>query len=140
MPTGQLDRLVQRLRHSLRRCADRATDGELLGAFVAGGDAEAFEGLLRRHGPMVLGVCRRVLRQEQDAEDCFQATFLLLARKASSVRPRDRVGAWLHGVAQRTALEAKRAAARRAAQERRVAGLRPMSCLAEEPDAAASLC
>jgi RNA polymerase sigma factor (sigma-70 family) len=69
---------------------------------------------------MVLGVCRRVLRKEQDAEDAFQATFLVLVRRAGSIVPRELVGNWLYGVAYRTALEARRAAARRRTREKQV--------------------
>jgi RNA polymerase sigma factor (sigma-70 family) len=99
------------------------TDGQLLECFLAGRDEGAFEALLRRHGPMVLGVCRRVLRHEQDAEDAYQATFLVLARKAASVRPRDMVGNWLYGVAYHTALKARAAAARRRTKEREAAAM-----------------
>ncbi len=90
-------------------------DAELLDAFARRGDEGAFATLLRRHGPMVLAVCRRTLRDRHEAEDAFQATFLLLVRKARSLRQPARLGAWLHGVAYRTALKAKAAAARRAA-------------------------
>src|SRR5262245_30732605 len=81
------------------------SDGELLDAFRARQDETAFTLLVRRHGPMVLDVARRVLRREQDAEDVYQATFLLLARKANSIRKRDAVASWLHGVAQRLAVK-----------------------------------
>src|SRR5262245_4380385 len=75
------------------------TDGELLEQFVQHHDGAAFEALLRRHGSMVWGVCCRVLRPGPDAEDAFQATFLVLVRKAASVVPRERVANWLYGVA-----------------------------------------
>ena len=83
------------------------TDGELIGAFVESQSPAAFEELVCRHGPMVLGVCLRVLRHRQDAEDAFQAAFLVLARKAGSVSPRNAVGNWLHGVALQTAIRAR---------------------------------
>jgi RNA polymerase sigma factor (sigma-70 family) len=81
------------------------TDRELLEQYVACRDEAAFEALLRRHGPMVLGVCRRVLRNQADVEDAFQATFLVLVRKAAAIRSRN-VGSWLYGVAHNTALKA----------------------------------
>src|SRR6202035_4552890 len=77
-----------------------------------------------RHGPMVLGVCRRVLRNEADAEDAFQATFLVLVRKAASIVPRGMVGNWLYGVAHNTARKAKAMNSKRRARERE-AGARP---------------
>src|SRR5215212_5966706 len=94
-----------------------APDSELLGRFVAEREEEAFAELVRRHGPMVLSVCRRVLHHRQDAEDAFQATFLVLVRRAHAIVPRDRVGNWLYGVACRTALEARRASAKRREKE-----------------------
>ena len=78
-----------------------AGEGQLLDRFLAEGDEEAFEAILRRHGPMVLGVCRRVLADPHDAEDAFQATFLVLVRRAGSIRDRSVLGPWLHGVARR---------------------------------------
>jgi RNA polymerase sigma-70 factor (ECF subfamily) len=96
------------------------TDAELLEAFITRRDGAFFEALVRRHGPMVLAVCRRILHDPHDAEDAFQAAFLVLAQRAATVRPRELVGNWLYGVAYRTALGARRAAARRRARERPV--------------------
>jgi RNA polymerase sigma factor (sigma-70 family) len=94
------------------------TDRQLLAGFAAAGDPAAFAALVERHGPMVLRVCRRVLRQEQDAEDAFQATFLVLAAKAGSIRKAEALASWLHGVAHRVALRARRDAGRRRRHER----------------------
>src|SRR6516225_9748530 len=105
---------------ALRRDGAGLTDGQLLERFLANQDEAAFEALVRRHGPMVLGVCRRVLRDSHDAEDAFQATFLVLARKAASVSPRERVGNWLYGVAHTTAVRARATNARRRLRERQV--------------------
>src|SRR6516162_6902153 len=91
-------------------------DGELLGCFVETRDQGAFSALVKRHGPMVWGVCRRLLNHH-DAEDAFQATFLVLVRKSRSIRPREMIGNWLFGVAHQTALQARRTTARRAARE-----------------------
>ncbi len=113
------------LRHAHRLSAggpDPATDDELLRRFVATREEAAFEELLGRHGAMVLRVCGRLLPAAADAEDVFQATFLLLARKADTIRRRASVGAWLHGVAFRLARQSRAAAARRRAHEGRAAG------------------
>jgi len=96
---------------------DGLTDGQLLDRFVTRGDGASLEVLVRRHGPMVWGVCRRVLRDHHDAEDAFQATFLVLARRAASVLPREKVGNWLYGVAHQTALRARATRARRQTRE-----------------------
>src|SRR5438067_1382860 len=92
------------------------SDAQLLEQFVTGDDPAALEVLVWRHGPKVLGVCRRVLRHEQDAEDAFQVTFLVLVRKARSIGKRQAVGSWLYRVAYRVALRARKAAAKRAAR------------------------
>src|SRR3954471_24033995 len=89
---------------------EAVTDGELLAQFLSRGASEAeaaFEVLVRRHGPMILGVCRHVLNEPQDAEDAFQATFLVLVRKADSIRDREVLGRWLYEVAYRTAVRVK---------------------------------
>jgi RNA polymerase sigma factor (sigma-70 family) len=88
-------------------------EGALLDRFVSRGDEAAFEALVARHGPMVWSVCRRALRDPNDAEDAFQATFLVLARRAGSIRGRDRLAGWLHGVACKVAARARREAARK---------------------------
>src|SRR5262245_27004289 len=99
---------------------DEHTDADLLGRFVAARDGEAFALLVRRHGPMVFGVCRRITGEWHLAEDAFQATFVVLARKAAVVSPPGAVAGWLHGVAHRVARNARRAASRRLQVERPV--------------------
>ncbi len=84
------------------------SDRELLGRFVEHRDEDAFTFLVRRHGPMIFGVCRRLLGDSQEAEDAFQATFLVLVRRSKSIRRREALGSWLHSVAQRIALRARR--------------------------------
>ena len=124
MHAAKLDRVVRQL------CGP--TDRDLLAGFASRGDHAAFAELVRRHGPMVLRTCRRTLRHEEDAEDAFQATFLVLAEKAGSVRKTEALGSWLHGVAHRVALRARRDAGRRRAHEREA---RPMPTTAGTRDA-----
>jgi RNA polymerase sigma factor (sigma-70 family) len=120
MATPQLA-LVLRHIHRLAagRCSPQRTDRQLVEDFSLSRDETAFAALVDRHGPMVLRVCRRVLNHEQDAEDAFQATFLVLARNSGSIRKREALAEWLHGVAYRTAMNAKRSAARRRNHETR---------------------
>src|SRR5262245_9041348 len=111
------------------------SDAELVRRFAEDRDEAAFARLVRRHGAMVLGVCRRVLRDWHAAEDAFQAAFLVLARKASSIRKQASVSSWLHSVARRLAIRAKQAAARREERERHLAALPPTSRDASAADA-----
>jgi RNA polymerase sigma factor (sigma-70 family) len=115
-----INRLNAVVGHLRRVLAPPEGDRELLLRFILRRDEGAFAALVRRHGPMVLGVCRRILRHDQDAEDAFQATFLVLARKARGVRNREAVASWLHAVAFRTAQQVRAAQMRRRTRERQV--------------------
>ncbi len=105
------------------RKLDALTDGELLQRFAQQHEEAAFAALLRRHGPMVLSVCRRVLHRIDDAEDAFQATFLVMVEKAHRLRRPELLGNWLYGVAYRTALHARRRVARRSEREKEAAAM-----------------
>ncbi|MFO0964591.1 MAG: sigma-70 family RNA polymerase sigma factor [Gemmataceae bacterium] len=127
--------IVQTTLRDVRRVAFREhaaamSDGQLLEEFSARRDEAAFEAIVRRHGPMVLGVCRRILRNAAEAEDAFQAAFLVLVRKARSA-PRPALGAWLHGVAYRTALKAQSQAMRRRVREAEVGRMRRQETVAD---------
>jgi RNA polymerase sigma factor (sigma-70 family) len=120
MVSGHLREDVPNLRPPVPLPDDAATtDGQLLERFARLGDRDAFSRLVQRHGPMVLGVCFRVLNNEHDADDAFQATFLVLARRASAIRKSESVGSWLYGVAYRIAVRARSDAARRRVVEGR---------------------
>jgi RNA polymerase sigma factor (sigma-70 family) len=114
-PVGQ-----QLCRALLGADATGLSDRQLLEVYLASRDQAAFEALVRRHGALVWGVCRRVTGDHHDAEDSFQATFLVLARKAASLTRRDRLAGWLHGVAYQTARKARALSARRQAREKQV--------------------
>jgi RNA polymerase sigma factor (sigma-70 family) len=116
-----MDGVVRQVRRlALGRDGGDVTDGELLRRFVAQRDEAAFAALVHRYGPLVLGVCRRVLHHRQDAEDAFQATFLVLMHKAGSITRPELVGNWLYGVAYHTARNARVSATRRRLREREV--------------------
>jgi RNA polymerase sigma factor (sigma-70 family) len=89
------------------------SEWQLLTRYLEHRDELAFAALVARHGPMVMGTCRRMLARGADAEDAFQATFLVLVRRARSLGPRDAIGPWLHGVAARVSMRARSQAARR---------------------------
>jgi RNA polymerase sigma factor (sigma-70 family) len=116
--TKSMDPILHHVRRmALLQAGSSLTDAALLELFLDRREEAAFEALLRRHAPMVLGVCRRVLRHTQDAEDACQATFLVLARKAASLRSRDLLVPWLYGIALRTALKARAMNSKRRARE-----------------------
>jgi RNA polymerase sigma factor (sigma-70 family) len=122
MATAPPHPLIRHLRRLAgARLAAELPDAHLLARFAAAREEAAFAALVQRHGPLVLGVCRRVLRDGHAAEDAFQEVFLLLARRAGSLRDPDRLGPWLFGVAYRTALKARGRTARRRACERQAA-------------------
>jgi RNA polymerase sigma factor (sigma-70 family) len=121
MATSQLRRVIQTLRRATSHQEEvRLSDGQLLECYLRTREEAAFAALVRRHGPMVWGVCRRVLGSHHDAEDAFQATFLVLVRKAASIVSKELVANWLYGVARQTALKARATTAKRRGREKQV--------------------
>src|SRR5258708_29004924 len=135
VPASTLKSVIPRFRQVLQDAGVATlTDAQLLDAFLRHGDGVALEIIAQRHGPMVWGVCRRVLANHHDAEDAFQATFLVLVRKAASVTPRAMVGNWLYGVARQTALKARATVAKQRTRERQVGDMPDQAV--KEPDRA----
>src|SRR5262245_57071869 len=118
-PTGTLIRFIRQLTRDPGR---DLSDGQLLAHFATKREETAFAALVGRHGPLVWRVCPQVLGSQDDAEDAFQATFLVLAKKAGSIREGESLPSWLYGVARRIAVRLRQATARRREQERRLAG------------------
>jgi len=134
MATSRLSQVIQTLRReSLPRPTTFLTDGQLLEIYLRTREGAAFADLVQRHGPMVWGVCRRVLRGHHDTEDAFQATFLVLVRKATSIVPKDMVANWLYGVAHQTALKARATAAKRSTREKQVTTMPEAAAKPREP-------
>jgi len=121
MATNQMSGVIQHFRRVLE--GPGLTDTQLLEDYINRHDEAAFAALVRRHGPMVWGVCRRVLCNHHAAEDAFQATFLVLVRKAASIASRELLANWLYGVAHQTALKARMTATKRIGRERQVAAM-----------------
>src|SRR5262245_48035120 len=121
MGNSPMSEVIWRLRRTmLLRDGAGLTDAQLLESFVRRRDEMALAVLVKRHGPMVWAVCQRVLQHYHDAEDAFQATFLVLVRKAASIASPGLLANWLYGVAHQTALKAQATAAKRRARERQV--------------------
>jgi hypothetical protein len=121
MAKEALETVLQHIRALTDRREGHASDADLLERFITHREEAAFAALMRRNGPMVLAVCKRVAGHVQDAEDAFQATFMLLARRADTIHRKESLPAWLHGVARRVAQKARRAMIRRQERERRTA-------------------
>jgi RNA polymerase sigma factor (sigma-70 family) len=117
-----MNELIDYLRRTLLpQGGSSLSDGQLLGCFIEHGDEAALAVLLRRHGPLVWDICRRVLGNHHDAEDAFQATFLVLVRRAASVEPKEMVANWLYGVAWQTARKADAMRGKKRQREKQMA-------------------
>jgi len=140
MTTSRISQAIHQVCSKILRDGVELNDGQLLESFITDREAAALEALVGRHGPMVWGVCRRILSNHHDAEDAFQAAFLVLVRKASSIRPRAMVGNWLFGVARQTALKARATSAKRRAREKQLpAGAEPIAAPADLSSALSDL-
>src|SRR5436309_2417860 len=118
MARGQLGTVLRHIQALIdRKNAEESTDAELMLRYAQQRDEVAFTALVRRHGELVINDCSNVLQNEADAEDAFQATFLVLARQAASIRKRTSIASWLHGVAFRTAMNLQKSAMRRHRRE-----------------------
>src|SRR5262249_11143014 len=138
MANGQLGLVVHYLRRMTASDASGdLSDGQLLERFAAQRDEAAFGVLVQRHGPLVLNVCRRILPNAHDAEDAFQATFLVLVRNAAAIHKRESVSSWLYGVAYRVAVRAKVGNTRRRLHERQASATIPGSMPPDPRDDAA---
>ena len=115
-PVNPLLRFTRRL--AAERACSELTDSQLLERFVTSQDEAVFEALVRRHGQVVWWICHRILHNPHDADDAFQATFLVLVRKAASIRPAALVGNWLYGVAYHVAVKARAMSAKRMSREK----------------------
>jgi RNA polymerase sigma factor (sigma-70 family) len=132
MATSQLSEAVEHLRRAVLPPDAGLTDGQLLQDYLNNGAELALAALVRRHGPMVWGVCRRVLPNHHDAEDAFQATFLVFVRKAASIASPELLANWLYGVAHQTALKARATVGKRQAREKQVNQM-PEPAIADQP-------
>src|SRR5437870_2875823 len=121
MATSEMTEVIQRLRGAVfLRDGAGLSDSQLLEAYISRREEAALAAVVQRHGPMVWGVCRRVLRNYHDAEDAFQATFLVLVRRAASIASPELLANWLYGVAHQTAMKARATVAKRKVRERQV--------------------
>lgn len=139
MAGSQLTSILRHIRHLVGHSDGAASDRQLLRRYAEAGDSDAFAMLVERHGPLALGVCQRVLGNSHDAEDAFQAVFVVLARKAGTSGWQESIGSWLYEVAYRVALRARGRAMRRAEHERRAADMRPSGAMATAEPAWADL-
>jgi RNA polymerase sigma factor (sigma-70 family) len=134
--------LAQRyVKHDVKESSHALSDGALLERYLSGPDAEAqdaFQALVVRHGPMVLGICRHILSEEHEAEDAFQATFLVLAQKGSTIRNRNVLAGWLHEVAHRIAIKARVGVVRRRTLERQAMAMSPSKTEVDKQDEVAA--